>query len=225
MSDLNRKALSGVFGFVVTIGACILATAWTLNYWQAWLLLGVLLPAILGITLYLMRNDPRLLERRLRAGPAAERQKSQQLGQVAGGVAFVATLVVPALDHRFGWSAVPAWCVICGDALVLLGLLIVFRVFRENTFASATIEAAPEQRVVSSGAYSVVRHPMYVGALIMIVGIPPALGSWWGLGTVIPMTSVIVQRVLDEEKLLTSELNGYREYRDQVRYRLLPHIW
>lgn len=225
MTDLNRKALNGVFGFVFTVGACILVAAGTLDYWQAWLFISVLFLSILGITLYLMRNDPDLLARRLRAGPGAESRKSQKVGQLFGAMAFLATLVLPALDHRFAWSSVPLLCVIAGDALVALGLFIVFRVFRENTFTSATIETAPEQRVVSGGPYSVVRHPMYVGALIMIFGIPPALGSWWGLAPAVLMALVIVQRVRDEERLLASELTGYAEYRNQVRYRLLPHIW
>ena len=116
----------------------------------------------------------------MHAGPSAETQQSQKVGQVFGAIVFVATFVVPALDHRFAWSAVPAAVVISGDALVIMGLLIVFLVFRENTFTSATIEIATEQRLVSSGPYSTVRHPMYIGVLIMMLGIPLALGSWWG---------------------------------------------
>jgi protein-S-isoprenylcysteine O-methyltransferase Ste14 len=223
--DVNKKALSGLFGFVLTIALCVLLPAWTFDYWQAWVLISVLFVSLLGITLYLMKNDQRLLERRLDAGPSAETQKSQKIGQLIGAIAFVATFVVPALDHRFGWSSVPAPVVISGEVLIIVGLLIVFLVFKENTFTSATIEIAAEQRVVSSGLYSTVRHPMYVGALIMIFGIPPALGSWWGTATIVPMTLVIVRRVRDEEELLTRDLTGYREYRDQVRYRLLPFVW
>lgn len=225
MIDLNKKALSGLFGFILTIAISILLPAWTFDYWQAWVLICVLFVSLLGITLYLMKNDQRLLERRLYAGPAAETQKSQKIGQLFGAIAFVATFVVSALDHRFGWSSAPAPVVISGEVLVVVGLLIVFLVFRENTFTSATIEIAAEQRVVSSGLYSTVRHPMYVGALIMVFGIPLALGSWWGTAMIVPMTLVIVRRVRDEEDLLIRDLPGYREYRDQVRYRLLPSVW
>jgi protein-S-isoprenylcysteine O-methyltransferase Ste14 len=225
MTDLNKKALKGVFGFVLTIALCVFFPAWTFHYWEAWVWICLLFVALLGITLYLMKNDPRLLERRLRAGPSAETQKSQKVGQLFGAIAFVATLVIPSLDHRFAWSSVPVPFVIGGEVLVILGLLTVFRVFRENTFTSATIEIAPEQRVVSSGPYSAVRHPMYLGALIMIFGIPLALGSWWGLATIAPITLVIVRRVRDEEKLLARNLTGYLAYRVHVRYRLLPFVW
>jgi protein-S-isoprenylcysteine O-methyltransferase Ste14 len=225
VTNVNKRALSGVFGFVLTITSCVLLPAWSVDYWQAWVLLSVLFVSLLGITLYLMRNDQRLLERRMHAGPSAERQQSQKVGQLFGAIAFVAALVVPALDHRFAWSAVPAPVVISGDALVIMGLLTVFLVFRENTFTSATIEIAAEQRVVSSGPYSMVRHPMYIGVLIMMFGIPLALGSWWGMATIVPMTWVIVRRVGDEEELLIHDLAGYREYRDRVRYRLVPFVW
>jgi protein-S-isoprenylcysteine O-methyltransferase Ste14 len=225
VTNVNKRALSGVFGFVLTITSCVLLPAWSVDYWQAWVLLSVLFVSLLGITLYLMRNDQRLLERRMHAGPSAERQQSQKVGQLFGAIAFVAALVVPALDHRFAWSAVPAPVAISGDALVIMGLLTVFLVFRENTFTSATIEIAAEQRVVSSGPYSMVRHPMYIGVLIMMFGIPLALGSWWGMATIVPMTWVIVRRVGDEEELLIHDLAGYREYRDRVRYRLVPFVW
>lgn len=225
MTNLNKRALSGVLGFVLTITLCVLLPAWTIDYWQAWVLISVLSVSLLGITLYLMRNDRRLLERRIHAGPSAETQESQRVGQLFGAMAFVATFVVPALDHRFAWSSVSVPVVIGGDALVIVGLLIIFLVFRENTFTSATVEIAAEQCVVSSGPYSTVRHPMYVGVLIMILGIPLALGSWWGTATIVPMTLVIMRRVRDEEELLTRHLTGYREYRDQVRYRLFPLVW
>lgn len=135
----------------------VLFPAWTFDYWQAWLLISVFFVSVLGITFYLIQNDQRLLERRLNAGPSAETRKSQKLGQLFGAIAFVATLVVAGLDHRFGWSSVPALAVISGDVLVLVGMLIVFLVFRENTFTSAIVEIAAEQHVVSSGPYSVAR--------------------------------------------------------------------
>jgi protein-S-isoprenylcysteine O-methyltransferase Ste14 len=225
VKDLNKKALIGLLRLLLTIAACIFLPAWTLRYWQAWVLLSVLFGSLLVITLYLMKNDPRLLERRVHAGPGAEKQRSQQIGQLFGAIAFIAAFLVPAIDHRFAWSSFPALVAIGGDFLVALGLLIVFFVFKENTFTSAIIEIAAEQRLVSTGPYSTVRHPMYAGALIMMLGVSPALGSWWGLSAIVPMASVIVRRVREEEELLTRNLAGYREYRNQVHYRLLPFVW
>jgi len=225
VTELNKKALGGLFFFMVAIALCVFLPAWTVYYWQAWLLILVLFISLLGITLYLMKHDPRLLQRRVHAGPGAETQKSQKIGQLFATGAFLSTLIVPALDHRFAWSSVSVPLVIGGEFLVILGLSIVFRVFKENTFASATIEIANNQHVVCTGPYSAVRHPMYVGALIMLLGIPLALGSLWGLITILPMTMFIVQRICDEEKLLARNLRGYLEYRNQVRYRLLPFIW
>jgi protein-S-isoprenylcysteine O-methyltransferase Ste14 len=225
VTDLKKKALSGLFGFVLTIAFCVFFPAWTFEYSEAWVLISVLFICLLGITLYLMKRDPQLLERRLNAGPGAETKKSQKVGQLFGALAFVATFVVAALDHRFAWSSVPTPVVISGDFLVVVGLVIVYFVFRENTFTSATVEIAVEQHVVSSGPYSTVRHPMYIGVLIMMFGIPLALGSWWGMVTIVPMTLVIVRRVRDEEELLTRGLAGYQEYRHRVRYRLLPLVW
>jgi protein-S-isoprenylcysteine O-methyltransferase Ste14 len=133
--------------------------------------------------------------------------------------------VLPAIDHRFHWSSVPVLAVIAGDVLVALGLLIVFFVFRQNQFASASIETAAGQRVVSTGLYGLVRHPMYLGALVMVAGIPIALGSWWGLCTVVPMAGVLVWRLVDEERFLERNLAGYREYQARVKRRLIPFLW
>jgi protein-S-isoprenylcysteine O-methyltransferase Ste14 len=225
VNGLNKKALGGIFGLVLTIAFSVLFPAWTFDYQEAWVLISVLFVSLLGITLYLMKNDQRLLERRLRAGPSAETRKSQKIGQLFGAIAFVATFVLAGLDHRFAWSSVSVAFVIGGEVLVVVGLLIVLLVFRQNTFTSATVEIADEQRVVSSGPYSTVRHPMYIGVLIMMFGIPLALGSWWGTVTIVPMAFVIVRRVCDEEELLIRDLAGYRQYRDHVRYRLVPFVW
>ena len=132
---------------------------------------------------------------------------------------------MPVFDHRFGWSLVPVYAALTGDGLVAIGFFIVFLVFKENSYTSGTIEVAAEQKVVSTGPYALVRHPMYAGALILLCGIPVSLGSWWGLFTLIPMTMVLVWRLLNEEKFLTRNLSGYSEYCDRVRYRLAPFVW
>jgi protein-S-isoprenylcysteine O-methyltransferase Ste14 len=137
----------------------------------------------------------------------------------------VALLVVPALDHRHGRSAVPLGGVVAGDALVALGFYFIFLVYRENTFTSATIEVAPNQTVVSTGPYAIVRHPMYASGLLYLLGTPLALGSLWGLAVLAGMLPFLIWRLLDEERLLTEQLPGYRDYRQKVRYRLVPGVW
>ena len=225
MNDLNKRAFAGLLGLVVVMAALIFLPAWTLDYWQAWIFLTVFFLSVLAITVYLMKKDPKLLERRINAGPGAETQRSQQIIQFLAQIAFIAVIVVPAIDHRFGWSTMPPYMSAVGDLLVALGFLVVFLVFKENTYTSAIIEVGSEQKIISTGPYALVRHPMYIGALIMLAGIPLALGSWWGLFTIIPITLVIVWRLLDEEKFLAKNLAGYVEYQSKVRCRLLPFIW
>jgi protein-S-isoprenylcysteine O-methyltransferase Ste14 len=177
------------------------------------------------ITAYLWKKDPELLARRINAGPRAESEKSQKGVQVLASCVFMAAMIVPSLDHRLSWSAVPLTLVVAGDFLVALGFLIVFRVFRENTFAAATIAVTRGQNVVSTGPYALVRHPMYTGALVMLLGTPLALGSWWGLLVFIPMVFTIVWRAREEERFLLKNLSGYPEYCRKVRYRLVPFVW
>ena len=134
-------------------------------------------------------------------------------------------IVIPPLDHRFGWSAVPWYVAIIGDILVALGIFIIFFVFKENSFTAATIEVAADQKVISTGPYARVRHPMYLGGLIFIVGIPIALGSWLGLLTIVLFAPVMAWRILDEEKFLVKNLPGYADYEHKVKYRLVPFVW
>ncbi len=225
MKNLYVKAFAGLLNLVVIIGAALFLSAWTLAYWQAWVFLAVFFLSVLAITLYLAKNDPKLLERRTQAGPVAEKEKGQQTIQSIAAVAFIAMFVGPGLDHRFGWSVVPLPAVLAGDVLVALGLLIVFFVFRENSYTSAVIEVGAEQKIVSTGPYALVRHPMYSGALLMLIGVPLALGSYWGLLAFVPIALVIVWRLLDEEKFLVKNLAGYPEYQIKVRYHLIPFIW
>jgi len=177
------------------------------------------------ITAYLWKRDPELLARRVEAGPVEEKEKTQKIIKVFASLLFISILIVPSLDHRFGWSNVPLYIVIIGDILVVLGFFLVFLVFKENTFAAATIEIATDQKIITTGPYSMVRHPMYSGALIMLFGTPLALGSWWGLLVFIPFTLIIILRLLDEEKFLSKNLTGYNEYCQKVRYRLIPFLW
>jgi protein-S-isoprenylcysteine O-methyltransferase Ste14 len=158
-------------------------------------------------------------------GPFAEKEPVQKIIMVLTSLGFIGLLVVPALDHRFAWSRIPSFAVLAGDVLVVLGLLGVFFVFRENSFAAATIELARDQKVISTGPYAPVRHPMYLAGLIMMLGMPIALGSVWGLPVVIAMIPALIWRLLDEEKFLAAKLPGYVEYQNKTRYRLIPLVW
>ena len=140
-------------------------------------------------------------------------------------IGFIAMLVVPALAHRFGWLTVPLSVAVAGDVLVALGFLIIFFVYKENSFASAIIEVVPEQEVISTGPYALVRHPMYLGGLVLFLGIPLSLGSWWGFCVIAVMMPALIWRLLDEEKFLAKNLPGYAAYRKQVKYRLVPFIF
>jgi protein-S-isoprenylcysteine O-methyltransferase Ste14 len=225
MSGLIRRTIVGFLELALAMGVALFVPAGTLAYWQGWVLLLVFLGSAAAITAYLAQNDVPLLERRLQAGPTAETRRGQQVVQALASVAFVGVLVLSSLDHRFGWSDVPNVIVAVGNALVLVGFVAVYFVFRENPFTAAVIEVDFEQRVISSGPYGIVRHPMYAGALVLMVGTPLALGSWWGLICVALLAAALMWRVLDEEDLLTRTLPGYAEYRCHVRWRLVPYVW
>jgi protein-S-isoprenylcysteine O-methyltransferase Ste14 len=221
----RKKAFGGLALLLLAMASLVFAAAGTLRYWQAWTFLAVYFAASLAITLDLIRNDPALLARRMSGGPFAEKEPAQRLIMSATSLGFIGLLVLPAVDHRLGWSDLPGWAAIAGDVVMLLGWLGIFFVFRENSFASAVIEAAADQRVISSGPYAWVRHPMYAAALVMLLGIPLALGSAWGVLLVLALVPLLIWRLIDEERFLVNHLPGYREYQGRVRYRLLPPIW
>ena len=225
MNQLNIKAFTGMLQLAIVLGLTIFLPAWTFDYWQAWVLVAIFFACTLAVTLYLMKNDPKLLERRIKAGVGAEQERSQNIIQAFAALAFIALFVVSALDHRFSWSTMPPSMIALGDILIVLGFYLVFLVFKENTFASGTIEVGAEQKVIATGPYALVRHPMYISALVMLIGVPLALGSLWGLPAIIPMVVVLVARLLDEERFLAKNLAGYSEYQGKVRHRLLPLIW
>lgn len=225
MTAVTRQAVGGLAFLIAALGAALFGPARTFDYWQAWVFLAVFGIATAAITIYLARRDPALLARRVHAGPTAEHKPLQKWIQGLASLAFLAVFVVSALDHRAGWSHVPPAVAVAGDVLVALGLLLVFCVFRANTFTSAIVEVGRDQQLVSTGPYAVVRHPMYAGGLVMMIGVPIALGSWWGLLPVSAMVAAIVGRLLDEEALLVASLPGYAEYRRRVKHRLVPRVW
>ncbi len=199
--------------------------AGTIRYWQAWVYLGIFFGASSLITRYLTRHDPALLKRRLRGGPTAEKRRTQKVIMLFASVAFIASLVVPALDYRYSWSSVPLWVILAGDTLMALSFWIVFLVYRENTFTSATIQLAENQTVISTGPYALVRHPMYAGGSLLFAGGPLALGSYWGLLAFAAALPVLIWRLLDEERFLAKNLSGYTEYCARIRWRLIPGVF
>jgi len=225
MSNLLVKTVLGFVFLMAVLALVLFGSAGSTAFWQAWLYLGVFAICTILITVYLIRYDQRLLASRVRAGPTAETQKSQQILQSLASLFFIGLFVVPGLDFRYHWSAVPPAVSLISDGLVAVGFFIVFLVFRENSFTSAIIEVSQEQKVITSGPYGVVRHPMYAGATLLLIFTPLALASWVAVVFPIPLILVVVARLLDEERFLAANLTGYQGYQQKVRYRLVPFIW
>jgi protein-S-isoprenylcysteine O-methyltransferase Ste14 len=225
MISLFVKTVLGFAFLMVVLALALFFSAGSIRYWQAWLYLVVFALCTLLITAYLIKNDSSLLASRVQVGPVAETRKSQQIIQSFASLFFIALFIVPGLDYRYNWSDVPPVFSLISSGFVALGFFIVFLVFRENSFTSATIEVSSEQKVITSGPYSVVRHPMYSGAIVLLVFTPLALGSWVALSLPLPLILGVAIRLLDEEKFLSANLSGYQEYRQKVRYRLVPYVW
>lgn len=225
MKNLNARAWLALAVLAVVMGLLLFVPAGTAHYWEAWAYLLIFTGASVLITFYLMRKDPALLERRMSGGPAAEKQPAQKFIMLCISSAFIALLVVPAFDHRLGWSTLPLGGVMAGAALVAIGFYLISLVYQENTFASATIEVAENQKVISTGPYAIVRHPMYASASLYLLGTPLALGSYWGFVPIAAMMPFLIWRLIDEERFLARNLSGYTAYQKRVRYHLVPFVW
>jgi protein-S-isoprenylcysteine O-methyltransferase Ste14 len=225
MRTLAAKGSVGLLCLIVVMAALLFIAAGTLDYWQAWTFLAVYFASSVVISLYLLKKDPALLARRMSGGPFAEKETAQKIIMSFTSLGFIGLLAVPALDHRFGWSQMPPAVALAGDLLMGSGWLAIYYVFKENSFASATIELAPDQNVISTGPYALVRHPMYLSALVLLLGIPIALGSWWGILVIVAILPALIWRLIDEERFLASNLPGYVAYQQKVRYRLIPWVW
>ncbi len=222
MKSLIKKIIKRFSLVPIVLGLLILVPAGTFNYWQVYIYIGILVIPMIFVLFYFLKNDPMFLERRTRA---KEKEKAQKIIQIVFSLIFLSGFVIPGLDKRFGWSNIPINFVLITDIIILLGYLLIFFVFRQNSYASRIVEVDKSQKVITTGLYSIVRHPMYLGVLIMYIPTPVALGSYWGL---IPMASIplaIVLRILNEEKVLSRDLPGYKEYCQKTRYRLIPLIW
>jgi protein-S-isoprenylcysteine O-methyltransferase Ste14 len=224
-AELLWRSMRGGALFILAAAGLLFLPAWTLDYWQAWLYLAVLgVVCFLG-TLHFVRHDPALVERRLSVGPAAEKERSQKVIMTVAAANLILLYVAPGLDRHFHWSHVPWQIVLIADSVVIAGYLGIFRVFKENSYAAATVGTAADQKVIASGPYALVRHPMYSAALIMFAAQTVALGSSWSLLLIVPLIGVFAWRLLDEERVLRRELPGYIDYCDRVSYRLVPGVW
>ncbi|MGE2689181.1 methyltransferase family protein [Mycolicibacterium pulveris] len=224
MKAVLRLLISGLAQPVV-LAVIVFAVAGTVDYWQAWLLVAVFLVSVWTSNLYLLRAHPAALERRMRGGPGAETRAVQKAVMAGLWGSLLMMLVISGLDHRFGWTHVPPPISLAGNVLVAVGLMAPMLVVIQNNYAGSTVRVEAGQRLASTGLYGLVRHPMYTGNVIMMIGIPLALASYWALILVIPGLTVIAMRIRDEEHLLREELDGYLEYTQKVRYRLVPGMW
>lgn len=223
--SLRTRAWLSLAILAVVMALVLFGCAGTWRYSQAWVFLAVYFSASGLITVYLLRNDPTLLERRMHGGPQAEKTPVQRLSMAVASVGFVAEIVVPALDRRFGWTRPAPAVVVAADLLIALAFYGVFLVFRENPFAAATVQRWEKQKIIATGPYALVRHPMYAAGALLMLAVPPALGSLWGiLGFVVVLPAMLL-RLVDEERFLRAGFPEYAEYSRVVRWRLLPGIF
>jgi protein-S-isoprenylcysteine O-methyltransferase Ste14 len=220
--ELIKKMAVRLVTGVPAIFAIIFIPAGTLAYWEAWLYLAVILIPFAVVVVYLFRRDPELLERRMHT---RERETTQSRLIWLSLFYFLLIFILPGLDHRFGWSDVPVWLVLVADLIIFTGYCIIMLVFRENRYASRVVEVAQGQQVIATGPYAVVRHPMYVGTLLMYLFSPLALGSYWAMIPAMLILPILVIRIRNEETVLARDLPGYQAYMQLTRYRLLPSIW
>jgi len=221
-SKLLFTVLSRLFTGVVMFALLFFLPAGTWRYWQAWMYIGILIIPMFFVLAYFMKNDPALLERRMKM---REERKEQRKIIQASGVVFILAYLLPGFDIRYGWSNMPAWVSITAGAILFLSYMLVFRTMQVNSFLSRVIEVADNQKVIDTDVYGIVRHPMYVAMTILYVISPVVLGSWWAVIPALGIILVIVFRILDEEKALEQELSGYVEYKRKVKYRLIPFVW
>ena len=221
-SKLLFTVLSRLIAGVVMFALLFFLPAGTWRYWQAWMYIGILILPMFFVLAYFMKRDPDLLERRMKM---REERKEQRKIIQASGLTFVLAYILPGFDIRYGWSNMPAWVSIAAGVVLFLSYMLVFRTMQVNSFLSRVIEVAENQKVIDTDVYGIVRHPMYVSMIVLYVISPIVLGSWWAVIPALVIIPVIVFRILDEEKALEQELPGYVEYKQRVKYRLIPFVW
>ena len=214
--------ITRVFFVYFIMGLLFFLPAGTLKYWEGWVYMAVIAVPMIFFGVYMFKHNPKFLERRMRV---KEKREKQKLIVKLGILPFLLAFILPGFDRRFGWSDISIPVTIAGLAMVLLGYLVTLYVFKTNSYASRVVEVEDEQKVITIGPYALVRHPMYSSTIIFYLFTPLALGSYW---TVIPtlfIIPVLIVRIIDEEKELLDNLEGYREYMQKVKYRLIPGVW
>ena len=220
--SLTTRLILRSFIAVLFVAALLFIPAGSLRYWQGWVFMAILFLPMPITSVYFLKRDPQLVERRLRT---QERITEQQTIIRWAQLVFFGSLLIPGLDYRFSWSHVPLWLTILSQLFVFAGYLITLWVMKENSFASRTVQVEEGQKVISTGPYRLVRHPMYFGGVLMLLFTPLALGSWWALPGFLLVIPLIVLRLLNEEKMLVRDLPGYSDYCLSTRSRLLPLLW
>lgn len=219
-----RTIRSSIFG-IASLLALTFIPAGTINYWQGWAYVATWIIVGSAYTVYVAKHDPALLKRRTEAGISHEKEPAQKVVICFLFAAFFLLCVLPPLDYRFRWSHMPWYVSVFGDVLVAISFYIFYLVSKVNTYAAANVRVEEGQKVISTGVYAFVRHPMYFGTLFLLVGIALALGSWWSLLLIPLFLPILYFRIANEEKVLARDLQGYTDYMREVRYRLIPYIW
>ena len=225
MSTLNQRAWVRSAASLVVFMAMLFIPAGTLQFWPGWLYGFIFAASTTAVSVYFLKHDPKLVERRMKVGPAAEQRPAQKIIMAITLAGFILLIVLPGLDYRWHWSSMPPWLVLAANVVLALSFAIFFIVLKQNSYAASTIRVEADQPVVSTGLYAIVRHPLYSGALLLMLVTPLALGSYWTLLVAFALIPVLMWRLLDEERFLKQNLPGYADYCRATRFRLIPLIW
>jgi protein-S-isoprenylcysteine O-methyltransferase Ste14 len=220
--SLLAQAIGKYLSGLLAVAVLMFVPAGTLKYWNAWLLIGILFIPMLVVGAVLMFRNPDLLRKRLNA---REKEAEQRSVIQAGGLMFVLGFVLAGLDYRYQWSHIPRWVVMTASGLFIFGYFLFAEVLRENAYVSRTVEVQENQKVIDTGLYGIVRHPMYLATILMFLSMPLVLGSLLSLAVFLVYPAITVKRIENEEKVLEKGLPGYAEYKKRVKYRLFPYIW
>ena len=222
MKSLTGRTVVRLAVGLLVGAALIFLPAGSFRFWQGWVFVVGQLGSYIVLSIWLLKRDPQLMERRMRS---KEKDPEQRLFQILWTLIFFPALVLPGLDYRFGWSHMPAWLAVCGQAAMMAGTFLIFWVMKVNTFAGRTIQVETGQRVIADGPYAIVRHPMYTGILLSMLDVPIALGSYVAFPVFALLAPVMIFRLIHEERVLCRDLPGYVEYCERTRFRLVPGLW